>query len=33
MNDTVAKVEESTDLGKSGAMDGTPPFVMNRNCI
>ena len=33
MNETVAKVEELSDLWKPGAMDGTPPFVMNCNCI
>ena len=33
MNETVAKVEELGDLWKPGAMDGTAPFVMNRNCI
>ena len=33
MNETVAKVEELSDLWKPGAMDGTSPFVMNRNCI
>ena len=33
MNETVAKVEELTNLWKPGAMDGTPPFVMNCNCI
>ena len=33
MNKTVAKVEELSDLWKPGAMDGTPPFVMNCNCI
>ena len=33
MNKTVAKVEELSDLWKSGAMDGTPPFVMNCICI
>ena len=33
MNETVAKVEESSDLWKPGAMDGIPPFVMNCNCI
>ena len=33
MNETVAKVEELSDLWKSGAMDGTPLFVMNCNCI
>ena len=32
-NETVAKVEELSDLWKPGAMDGTPPFVMNCNCI
>ena len=33
MNETVAKVEELSDHWKPGAMDGTPPFVMNCNCI
>ncbi len=33
MNETVAKVEELSDLWKPGAMDGTPAFVMNCNCI
>ena len=33
MNERVAKVEELSDLWKPGAMDGTPPFVMNCNCI
>ena len=33
MNKTVAKVEELSDLWKPGAMDGTPPFMMNCNCI
>ena len=33
MNETVAKVEELGNLWKPGAMDGTPPFVMNFNCI
>ena len=33
MNETDAKVEELSDLWKPGAMDGTPPFVMNCNCI
>ena len=33
MNETVAKVEELSDLWKPGAMDRTPPFVMNCNCI
>ena len=32
MNETVAKVEELSDFWNSGAMDGTPPFVMNCNC-
>ena len=32
-NETVAKVEELSDLWKAGAMDGTPPFVMNCNSI
>ena len=33
MNETVAKVEELSGLWKPGAMDGTPFFVMNCNCI
>ena len=33
MNETVAKTEELSDLWKPGARDGTPPFVMNCNCI
>ena len=33
VNETVAKVEELSDLWKPGAMDGTPPFVMNCKCI
>ena len=33
MNETVAKVEELSGLWKPGAMDGTPPFVMNCKCI
>ena len=33
MNETVAKVEELSDLWKPGAVDGTPPFVMNCKCI
>ena len=33
MIETVAKVKELSDLWKPGAMDGTPPFVMNCNCI
>ena len=33
MNETVATVEELSDLWKPGAMDGAPPFVMNWNCI
>ena len=33
VNETVATVEELSDLWKPGAMDGIPPFVMNRNCI
>ena len=32
-NETVAKVEELSDLWKPGAMDGFPPFVMNFKCI
>ena len=33
VNETVAKVEELSDLWKPGAMDGVPPFVMNCDCI
>ena len=33
VNETVATVEELSDLWKPGAMDGIPPFVMNYNCI
>ena len=33
VNETVAMVEELTDLWKSGATDGIPPSVMNCNCI
>ena len=33
MTGTVANVEELSDLWKPGAMDGTPPFAMNCNCI
>ena len=33
MNETVAKVEELSDLWKPGPIDGTPLFVMNCNCI
>ena len=32
VNETVATVEELSDLWKPGAMDGVPPFVMNCNC-
>ena len=33
MNGTVAEVEELSDLWKPGAMDGTPLFLMNCNCV
>ena len=33
VNETVATVEELSDLWKPSAMDGLPPFVMNCNCI
>ena len=33
VNETVATVEELSDLWKPGAMDGVPPFVMNCICI
>ena len=32
-NETVAKVEELSDLWKPGTMDGTPTFVMNCLCF
>ena len=32
VNETVATVEELSDLWKPGVMDGIPPFVMNCNC-
>ena len=33
VNETVATVEDLSDLWKPGAMDGIPPFVTNCNCI
>ena len=33
VNETVATVEELSDLWKPGTMDGIPPFLMNCNCI
>ena len=33
VKETVATVEELSDLWKPGAIDGMPPFVMNGNCI
>ena len=33
VNELVVAVEELSDLWKPGAMDGTPPFVMNCNCF
>ena len=33
VNETVATVEELSELWKLGAMDGIPPFVMNCNCM
>ena len=33
VNETVATVEELSDLWKPGAIDGVPTFVMNFNCI
>ena len=33
VNKTVATIEELSDIWQPGAMDGTPPFVMNCNCI
>ena len=32
-NETVATVEELSDLWKPGETNGIPPFVMNCNCI
>ena len=33
VNETIATVEELSDLWKPGAIDGLPPFVMNYKCI
>ena len=33
VNETVATIEELSDLWKLAAMDGIPPFVMNCDCI
>ena len=33
VKETVAAVEELSDLWKPGARDGAPPFVMNCRCI
>ena len=33
VNETVATVEELSDLWEPGAMDGFPPLVMNFICI
>ena len=33
VNETVATVEELSDIWNPGAMDGIPPFVMNCICI
>ena len=33
VNETVATIEDLSDLWKPGAMDGIPPFVMNCKCI
>ena len=33
VNETVAKVEELSVLWNPGAMDGTPPLVMNVVCL
>ena len=33
VNETVATVEELSDLWKRGAMDGISPFLMNCHCI
>ena len=33
VNETVATVEELSDIWKPEAIDGNPPFVMNCKCI
>ena len=33
VNETVATVEELSDIWKPGAIDGIPPFLMNCICI
>ena len=33
VNETVATVEELSDIWNPGEVDGIPPFVMNCNCI
>ena len=33
VKETVATAEELSGIWKPGAMDGTPPVVMNCNCI
>ena len=33
VNETIATVEALSDHWKPGAMDGSPPFLMNCNCI
>ena len=33
VNETVATVEELSDLSQPGTMDGIPPFVMKFNII
>ena len=33
VNETVATVDELSDLRMPGAMDGIPPFAMHCNCI
>ena len=33
VNETVASIEEMSDIWKPGATDGIPPFVMNCSCI
>ena len=33
VHETVATVEELSDICKPGTMNGIPPFVLNCNCI
>ena len=33
INETIATVDELSDLWTTGAMDGVPVIVMNRSCL